>query len=109
MILGYFALFLKTTYYGVWEARFWHMPWSDSTPIGPGEPGRRSAPFVGQPCPFVVGESVLRWGVATKALEKQETPATARIEVIISELVHGTVVLRNKSSTGSVVHQAATQ
>lgn len=52
MILGYFALFLKTTYFDVWEARFWHMPWSDSTPIGPGQPGRRSAPYVGQPCPF---------------------------------------------------------
>ena len=32
---------------------------------------------------FVVGETVLRWGVATTALEKQQTPATARVEVNI--------------------------
>lgn len=30
---------------------------------------------------FVVGESILRWAVATKALEKQDKPAIARIEV----------------------------
>ena len=30
---------------------------------------------------FVVGESVMRWGVATQALEKQDKPAIARIEV----------------------------
>lgn len=30
---------------------------------------------------FVVGESILRWGVATAALDKQHTPATARVEV----------------------------
>ena len=30
---------------------------------------------------FVVGESVLRWAVATHALEKQDKPAIARIEV----------------------------
>lgn len=52
MILCFFALFLKTTVFDVWEARFWGMPWSDSTPISPSEPGRRSAPFTGQPCPF---------------------------------------------------------
>lgn len=30
---------------------------------------------------FVVGESIMRWSVATKALEKQDKPAIARIEV----------------------------
>ena len=57
MILGYFYLFMRTTFFDVWEARFWGMPWSDSTPAAPGEMGRRSAPFIGQPCPFTGGQS----------------------------------------------------
>ena len=52
MTIPFFVLFLRTTIFDVWEARFWHMPWSDSAPVAPGEPCRKSAPFVGQPCPF---------------------------------------------------------
>lgn len=58
---------------------------------------------------FVVGESVLRWGVATRALEKQETPATARIEVTNCQLGRGTAVLLSKSSVDHHAHQAATE
>ena len=59
MVIPFFVLFLRTTIFDVWESRFWHMPWSDSAPVAPGEPCRRSAPFIGQPCPFTGVQGVV--------------------------------------------------